>query len=240
MAVRVVLALILVMGLMFLASWLRKATPAQRSVALRNILIYGVAGILILLVVTGRIPWLFALVGAALPWIQRGMMALRTINMFRSALGSTFGGASQQQSRVNTAWLAMTLDHSSGDINGEVLQGPSSGKCLNQMTLPELLDLLQQVRNNDGQSIPLLEAYLDRYHADWRGHDNDADAGPPPSADGPMTRDEALSILGLEEGASQKDITDAHRRLMLKMHPDRGGSAWLAARINQARDQLLD
>ncbi len=63
--------------------------------------------------------------------------------------------------------------------------------------------------------------------------------GGPSAPRGNMVRQEALDILGLREGASKADIRAAHRRLMLAAHPDHGGSDWLAARINQARDVLL-
>ncbi len=56
---------------------------------------------------------------------------------------------------------------------------------------------------------------------------------------GPMTREEAHEILGLKPGASTKEIREAHLRLMRGAHPDVGGSDWIAARINQARDILL-
>jgi len=54
-----------------------------------------------------------------------------------------------------------------------------------------------------------------------------------------MSREEALKVLGLGPGASQDDIREAHRRLILQNHPDRGGSDYLASKINEAKDVLL-
>ena len=84
----------------------------------------------------------------------------------------------------------------------------------------------------DPESVPLLETWLDRAHPDWRD-------APPPHAEGPLDRAEALAVLGLAEGATEAEIRAAHRRLMRGAHPDQGGSAWLAARLNAARDLLL-
>jgi hypothetical protein len=134
---------------------------------------------------------------------------------------------------VETAFLSMTLHHDSGRMTGSVKAGQFAGRDLATLTLSELLALLQECQAADADSVALLEAWLDRAHPDWRSEP----AAEPRS--GAMTRAEALEILGLAEGADEDAIRAAHRRLMRSAHPDQGGSAWLAARINAARDFLL-
>ena len=119
---------------------------------------------------------------------------------------------------------------------------------LNDLSLGELLTLLDECRTGDQQSAVVLEAYLDRTQPDdWRaagtGDDNsgarDGGGRGPRTGSNAMTRDEAYEILGLRPGASMEEIKEAHKRLMLKMHPDQGGSTYLAAKINQAKDLLI-
>lgn len=147
-----------------------------------------------------------------------------------------FGGPAPQTGAANsveTAFLTMTLDHDSGRMTGSVKAGQFAGRDLATLDLPELLALLEECQVSDVDSVALLEAWLDRAHPDWRAEP----AAAPRSA--AMTREEALDILGLAEGADEDAIRAAHRRLMKTAHPDQGGSAWLAARINAARDLLL-
>ncbi|MCA3344009.1 MAG: molecular chaperone DnaJ [Roseomonas sp.] len=147
-----------------------------------------------------------------------------------------FGGPAPQTGAANsveTAFLNMTLDHDSGRMTGSVKAGQFAGRDLAALNLPELLLLLDECQVADADSVALLEAWLDRAHPDWRSEP----AAEPRSA--AITREEALDILGLKEGADEDAIRAAHRRLMKTAHPDQGGSAWLAARINAARDLLL-
>ena len=231
--VRIFLALAALVGLMWLASWLGKASPEQRVRAIKLILLYGVAGALLVLVVTGRIPWMFALISAAVPWLQRFMVARQAWSMFKSSQGPTAG----KTSNVETAFLRMILDHDSGDLDGEVISGPFAGRQLSQLSHAELQSLLAVCREQDAQSASLLEAYLDRTQGDsWRDENNSEPSTAAPQ--GPLSTDQALQILGLEKNASLDEIQDAHRRLIQKLHTDRGGTVYLAALINEARDTL--
>lgn len=148
-------------------------------------------------------------------------------------------GQGGRASNIETEWLSMSLNHGTGDVDGEVQQGRFAGRRLSDMTVDEVLSLLRECQSDDPQSAQLLEAYLDRVAPGWRGGEAGSDSAGAPGGQGPMTREEALDVLGLAEGASADEVRAAHRRLMREHHPDRGGSTWLAARINQAKEVLL-
>jgi hypothetical protein len=144
-----------------------------------------------------------------------------------------------QTSRVTTEHLEVELDHDSGDIRGRVLRGHFAGRNLEDLAPAEMARLWQDCRFADPQSAQIVEAYLDRVHPSWREDLARAEGEHPAGRDGRMTREEALELLGLAEGATEEDIRRAHRELMLKLHPDRGGSTFLAAKINEAKEVLL-
>jgi hypothetical protein len=144
-----------------------------------------------------------------------------------------------QTSRVTTEHLEVELDHDTGDIRGRVLKGFFESRRLEDLAPVELAHLWQDCRFTDPQSAQIIEAYLDRVHPAWRDDMARAEGEQSSGPDGKMTREQALDILGLKPGASDADIRRAHRELMMKLHPDHGGSTFLAAKINEAKDVLL-
>ena len=142
-----------------------------------------------------------------------------------------------QVSRVRSAFLEMELEHDSGAMRGRILAGRHEGVPLDALDVPTLTELLPDI---DEESRALLTAYLDRREPGWRDHaEGHAGAGRTAASSGKMTEEEAYQILGLQPGASAEEIGRAHRSLMKKLHPDQGGSTYLAARVNQAKDVLL-
>jgi DnaJ domain len=143
-----------------------------------------------------------------------------------------------QTSRVRSAFIEMELDHDSGAMRGRILAGRHEGASLDALDQPTLTGFLPEI---DEESRALLMAYLDRRFPTWRDHmEGDPAAGPSRAwSSGKMTEEEAYQILGVQPGASPDDISRAHRTLMKKLHPDQGGSTYLAARVNEAKDVLL-
>jgi len=230
----ILLALVLLAGIALAIAWFLRTNPSAVARMLRPILIglggIGVGGLLIvgLRFLPGLLPELFGLAGLVLA----GLIA-RALRRRPSGGFSTPG--SSQRTEVRTAFLQAWLDHASGDVGGAVLAGRFAGRTLESLADGELLDLHGECAG-DADSLKILEAYLDRrLGPDWRN----ARKPPPRGPRTDMTREEALAVLGLGEGAGDDDIRAAHRRLIQRMHPDVGGSADLAARINRAKDVLL-
>ena len=230
----VIIFLLLVGGLLFI-SWCKRQPPAVRTRAI----IYAVVAVILLLVLTGRMHWLLGVIGAGIAMFQRVMMASQLFTRFKSMSG--MGGPTPgNSSNIETHFLRMRLDHDSGDLSGEVLNGRFKGCGLNDLGLDNLLDLLGECRAGDHQSVAVLESYLEQRFGDqWRAQAGAESGAGSVAARSSMTREEAMEILEVAIDASKEEIIQAHRRLMQRLHPDRGGSTYLAAKINQAKDLLL-
>jgi DnaJ domain len=173
--------------------------------------------------------------------VPLGLTGLGLLGYIPMAKGSWFftgdHKSAGQTSQVHSNFLALELDHDTGAMTGEIIAGRMAGTKLDTLELSTLVGLLGEF---DVESRDLLAAYLDRRHPGWREDaQGDAAAGSGPPRSGKMTKEEAYQILGLEPGASAEEIGRAHRGLMMKLHPDQGGSTYLAARVNQAKDVLL-
>jgi len=210
--------------------WFVSADPARVAFAVTALAITIASAVALLLIFTGRIGSLYLLgalvLPAAMAWYRRRKAAAGGF----SEPGRTGGPKSQ----VETAWLRMELDLQNERIDGQIRQGAFAGRRLSDLEDRQLLDL-HTASGNDADTRRLLEAYLDRrLGSAWRGQQERA-----ASTSGGMSREEALEILGLRAEATNDEIRAAHRRLMAQLHPDKGGSTYLAAKINQARDFLL-
>ncbi len=200
----------------------------------------GAGTILILLIASERLGPALALVGFLAPVFLRGKSVWRR---WQSATGPSAGSASE----IETEYLRMRLDHDTGGMTGTVRRGPHAGRRLDELAEAELIELWRDCRIHDEPSARLMESYLDRLRPDWReaagaGPSAGTGAGTGDRARGPsdvMSREEALAILGLQPGADAAAIKKAHRDLMMKLHPDHGGSNYLAAKLNRAKEVLI-
>lgn len=221
----------------------------KRKVSLRQFfLLYAAAlggMVLLYLGATGRLHWLFTVLGVLLPFVFRiipfvlQMMNLKQAVSWFQKMTTGSQASSGQSSQLDTRFFKMSLDHDSGRMDGRVLEGNFEGRALSDLSLESLLALLQEVAV-DADSENVLRAYLDREHPDWSGHaDDNESAGTGGSDSGNVSVRDAYDILGLEPGADAKDVKAAHRKLIRTHHPDHGGSTYLAARINAAKEVLL-
>mgnify|MGYP001225043683 CR=1 FL=1 len=237
-----ILGIAVLIGFLLAARWYVNAPPTTLVKALKWSAIILAAAIFLFFLIAGPKLWALWALPVLLPWFMRARAAARMAKNWSRMAGSMgggnagVGGAPGQSSEIETKFLNMYLDHQSGEMNGEVRQGSFSGQTLRSLSLDNLLALLVECRE-DEQSVQVLTAYLERYHGDeWRER---AGSAPGSTGNGEMTTEQAYEILGLEPGATEEEIKEAHHRLLSKIHPDHGGSTFLATQINQAKDFLL-
>ena len=239
-----VLGVALFIGILLLGRWFVSTEPKVLIKVFGWVALIALVVVALFLLLTGRVAWALFTLPALIGWFMRFRAVARTAkNYSRMAAASSGGGgaASDESSQVETGFFRMVLDHANGDMDGEVLAGKHQGKWLNELTKGDLLSVLDECRD-DEQSVLVLQAYLDRLYPDWRSDQQEGSSTSnrrPHSGDGAMGREDALDVLGLTEGATESEIKEAHRRLMSGMHPDHGGSTYLASKINQAKDVLL-
>ena len=230
----IVLALVVLAVVALGIAWFLRANPSSLARGMRMVLVVlgavAIGGMLIfgLRFLPSLLPELFGLAGLVIT----GLIARALRNRPSGGFSSPGTG---RRTEVRTAFLQAWIDHSTGDVGGTVLAGRFAGRTLDRLSDSELLDLHEEC-TGDADSLRVMEAYLDRrLNVDWRT----AKQPPPRGPRTDMTREEALAVLGLAEGATEEEIRAAHRRLIRRTHPDAGGTADLAARINRAKDVLV-
>lgn len=211
--------------------------------------------VFLVMAVSGKAPAAFAILGAAMTQVMRFAPLLVRFAPFlkRYLGGAALGGAAASgraaggpsESQVRTRWIHMTLDHATGVIDGTVQQGDFAGKRLSSLSIDELRTLHATCVREEPEAARLVEAYVSREHStDWGSSNQDSGAGnsgrgAAQASTGTMAINEALEVLGLSSGYSKKDVAAAHRSLISKLHPDKGGSNYLATKVNTARSVLL-
>jgi DnaJ-domain-containing protein 1 len=211
--------------------------PAHKRKAEYTKLALGLAVAAVVgLTLAGKMHWLgAAFTGLLVAARQLLPTAIRLFPMLAS-LRSKNAASTGQSSTVETAVLRMHMEHDTGALDGEVLRGEFLGWQLSAMDKSQLHELVAYCDSEDADSLALLDSYLQQRFANDGSFEQASQAAPGASS---MNRAEALAVLGLPEGAGREDIIASHRKLMQKIHPDRGGNDYLAAKLNQAKDLLL-
>ena len=228
---------------LYLKNLLQQGRPGKIKLAL---IITGV--IFLFMAATGRAPALFAVLGAAMTQVFRLMpLLIRFAPSLRGLWGSTVSGTAGAGqgagvSRVTTSTIDMILDHSTGTIDGQVKQGPCAGRQLSELRLAELKSVYAYCQQNDVEALRLVQTYAARERSEeWdEPYDGQRQETNQPASNDVMSVAEARQILGVDETANKQDIVQAHRSLMSRLHPDKGGSNYLAAKVNSAKQCLLD
>lgn len=231
---RIILLLVVIAIIYYLLYRFKRLQAEKQSQLIKLLSIAGLALLVVMLALTGKLSWLLAAIAAVVPLVPR---------LLRFALGAWpalrplfLRYRQNKQSSMQTQIIKLQIDMLTGELKGEVLAGEFKGEKLQAMQLEQLLILLQRCSHQDQASAALLESYLNRVYPEWTkqpGHSS----GHAVNSD--MSEQQAREILGVKLSASKKDITRAHKQLMQKMHPDRGGSDFLAQQINKARDVLF-
>ena len=236
---RLILLLAIAVTLVVLIRRAQRQPPHKRRAAYLQIILGAAVVGVVILTLMGKMHWLGAAITGLLV-VARQMLPLliRLLPMLGSLRGQA-GSTGSKQSEVSARILTMTLDHDSGDLSGVVLEGPFKDWLLEELDRQQLDELLAYCQREDADSAQLLVSYLEQRFPDDETVNERAESDHPHNATG-LSRAEALSLLGLEEGATHDEIISAHRTLIQKVHPDRGGSDYLAAKINEAKDFLLD
>lgn len=244
MILRFIALLVLPLACYYLAQALSTRfnfTRRQRNfvfVFLSAVLVTGV------LIALGRLPIQFILapIGVAATFMVRFLPTLIRFlpiwQMFKNRTTQSIPNSSNSSSSLRTRFLAMELSHQTGDMTGEVLDGRFVGKKLDELKAAQVQELFSEcIKDSDSRQVLL--AYIERMHPDWAENDFYREDEQQDERTDEMSRPLALEILGLADGATYDEVVSAHRSLMRKMHPDRGGSDYLAKKINLAKEVLL-
>ena len=236
---RMILLLVVALTLIILIRRAQQQPPHKRRGAYLQIILGSAVVGVIILTLMGKMHWVGAALTGALVLARQTLPLLIRILPMLGGLRGQNANAAGKQSEVSSRILRMTLDHDSGDLSGVVLEGTYRDWLLEELDREQLDDLMAFCQREDNDSAQLLASYLEQRFPDDASHTEHNSHGGTANAAG-VTRAEALAVLGLGEGASEEDIVAAHRTLIQKLHPDRGGNDYLAAKINEAKDFLID
>jgi hypothetical protein len=211
-----------------------KSLPSEkRRPFLWRTAFWSVLGLSVVLVASGRMHWLGAGLAVLVP-LAKGAFALGLRALPFLQILSRF---KTSPSQFRTKSLLVQVNFSTREMDGEILQGEFTGKRLSKLNQKQLQTLAESFKETDRESYLLLQTYMLRNNRG--GSENSYQHGNQANNLSELSEKEACEILGLKPDAPKEDIVKAHKRLMQRLHPDRGGSDYLAAKINAAKDKLI-
>ena len=232
---RIIIALLLLCGLIYAIYRFKQLDAEDRKKWSKKLIVVALIVALLVLAATGRLHWLAAAIGALLTLAPR---AVRLVMGLWPAISPYFRRYQQnKQSSMQTRFLSLQINILSGELQGIVLEGRYQGEKLQSMSIAQLSELMQEYQQQDGESAALLMAYMQRMHPEWKPDNEQASQYTADSS--AMTEQQARDVLGVSDSATKAEIIKAHKCLMQKLHPDRGGSDYLAVQINKAKEVLL-
>jgi hypothetical protein len=241
MIIRLFVAIIVIIAISYALQRFRRQPREERRKLAIKLGLYGLAFGILALVATGRAHWLTALVAGIIPFFSRIMPLVIRVLPFLRQLQKQGIKSGASSGTLQSRFLKLRMDRESGRISGQILAGLFAGKSLDELDQDELQQLVLHYGREDRESFRLLQAYLQQQHREWSFNYGNGSAGEQSAGarGSEMSRREAYEILGLQEGASEDEILAAHKKLMQRLHPDRGGSNYLAVKVNQAKDLLV-
>jgi hypothetical protein len=235
---RIILLLAIIIALALLVRRIQAMPPHKRRSGYVQLILGAAALAAIVLTAMGKMHWVGAALTGLLVAARQTLPILVRVFPYLQKWSRQTSAPDGQHSEVKTELLRMTLDHSNGELQGEVLAGPFIDWTLDEMNREQLQALLTYCQEHDADSEQLLMSYLEqRFPNGWQ-HEGESENNQQTSSSA-IGRSEALAVLGLSEDATRDEIVAAHRSLIQKIHPDRGGNDYLAAKINEAKDFLM-
>lgn len=256
MIIKLIIGIAIIAALFSFIHKYKKANPQER----KSWILKGVIAVVVVAVIvgamTGRVPVIAGLVAAVATFGRFGLrwgMPLAKMWLAKSGGNATF----------RSEYLIMSVSVANGQMTGKVIKGEFAEQSLGNIKEDDIQKLHRYFNEHDKKSYYLLTAYIrsrgfantftgkDQDHFDSAQHDQQRNHqdnhhqyhgghSNTPSHCGGVPLSEAMEIFGFKEPPTKKEIIAAHRRLMSKLHPDKGGSDYLAARVNQAREILLE
>ncbi len=231
--IRLLLLIAIIFSIWYWWTTVTRLPQEKRQAFLWRSAFWLVLGASLMLVATGRMHWFGAGLAVLVPVLKgafalglRALPVLQILSRFKTS-----------PSQFRTKSLNVEINFSTRKMDGEVLDGEFAGRRLSQLSTEEAQKLSDSLRDSDRESYILMQAYLMRNGGS--GDEQFQQENSSSASFSACSNEEALQILGLESGASKEDIIKAHKRLVQRLHPDRGGSDYLAAKINAAKDQLI-